>query len=177
MSTFQPGTAAAATSIVELSLAARNLRDMDVFSKSDPICVVSTKPFGSHNYMEIKRTECIDNNLNPQWVTKVQMNYMFEEQQHLKFDIYDVDSNTRDLSQHDFLGSCTVTLGQIVSAGSVVLDLLHPNYNKGTSGSLIVSSEELSMCKDELQLQFLAKKARQKRLVWKFRSISTFQQS
>ena len=44
---------------------------MDVFSKSDPICVVSTKPFGSHNYMEIKRTECIDNNLNPQWVTKV----------------------------------------------------------------------------------------------------------
>jgi len=38
---------------------------------------------------------------------------MFEEQQHLKFDIYDVDSNTRDLSQHDFLGSCTVTLGQI----------------------------------------------------------------
>jgi len=158
MSTFQPGTAAAATSIVELSLAARNLRDMDVFSKSDPICVVSTKPFGSHNYMEIKRTECIDNNLNPQWVTKVQMNYMFEEQQHLKFDIYDVDSNTRDLSQHDFLGSCTVTLGQIVSAGSVVLDLLHPNYNKGTSGSLIVSSEELSMCKDELQLQFLAKK-------------------
>ena len=46
----------------------------------------------------------------------------------------------------------------IVSAGSVVLDLLHANYNKGTSGSLIVSSEELSMCKDELQLQFLAKK-------------------
>jgi len=158
MGTFQPGTAAPATSIVELSLAARNLRDMDVFSKSDPICVVSMKPFGSQNFSEIKRTECIDNNLNPEWVTKVQLNYMFEEQQHLKFDLYDVDNNSRDLSQHDFLGSCTVTLGQVVSAGSVVLDLLHPKYSKGTNGSLIVSSEELSMCKDELQLQFLGKK-------------------
>ena len=71
MGTFQPGTAAAATSIVELSMAARNLLDMDTFSKSDPICVVSTKLFGSQNYTEIKRTECIDNNLNPEWVTKV----------------------------------------------------------------------------------------------------------
>ena len=53
--------------------------------------------------------------------------------------MYDVDNNTRDLSQHDFLGSCTMTLGQIVSAGSVVVDLLHPNYKKGTFGSLIVS--------------------------------------
>jgi hypothetical protein len=88
---------------------------------------------------------------------------MFEEQQHIKFDIYDIDSNTRDLSQHDFLGSCTVTLGQIVSAPAV-LDLMHPKYNKGTCGSLIVSCEELSTCKDELQLQFLAKKLDKKGL-------------
>jgi len=141
----------------------RNLLDMDTFSKSDPICVVSTKLFGSQNYTEIKRTECIDNNLNPEWVTKVQIKYMFEEQQHLKFDVYDMDSNTRDLSQHDFLGSCTVTLGQVVSAPAV-LDLMHPKYNKGTCGSLIVSCEELSTCKDELQLQFLAKKLDKKGL-------------
>ena len=86
---------------------------MDVFSKSDPICVVYIKPFGSQKWAEMKRTECIKNNLNPQWVTKVQMNYMFEEQQYLKFDVYDVDTNSRDLSEHDFLGSCTMTLGQI----------------------------------------------------------------
>ena len=49
-------------------------------------------------------------------------------------------------------------LNSIVSSGSAVLDLTHPNYKKGTSGSLVVSSEELSMCKDELKLQFLAKK-------------------
>ena len=57
---------------------------MDVFSKSDPICVVSTKPFGSHNYMEIKRTECIDNNLNPQWVTKVRKRVLQRKSQKWK---------------------------------------------------------------------------------------------
>lgn len=158
MGTFQPGTAGNATSIVELSLSAKNLRDMDVFSKSDPICVVSTKPFGTQNWMEIKRTECIDNTLNPQWVTKVQISYTFEEQQYLKFDLYDVDSNTHRLDDHDFLGTCQVTLGQIVSSGNIILDLIHPKHQNGSNGSMIISCEELSMCKDELELQFLGKK-------------------
>ena len=79
---------------------------MDVFSKSDPICVISSKAFGAQNWSEIQRTECVWNNLNPQWVTKVQMHYMFEEQQHLKFDVYDIDSQSRNLQDHDFLGSC-----------------------------------------------------------------------
>lgn len=131
---------------------------MDVFSKSDPLCVVSTKPFGSDKWAEIRRTECIQNNLNPQWVTKIQMNYMFEEQQQLKFDVYDLDSNSRILDEHDFLGSCTVTLGQIVSSGTVVLDLLHPEYDRGSNGNMIVTCEELSSCKDELELQFIGKK-------------------
>ena len=88
---------------------------MDVFSKSDPLCVVSMKPFGSQNWSEIKRTECIQNNLNPQWVTKVQVHYMFEEQQEIKFDVYDLDSNSRNLDEHDFLGSASVTLGKFLA--------------------------------------------------------------
>jgi len=156
--TFQPGTAAAATSVVELSFSARNLRDMDVFSKSDPVCVVFIKPFGSQKWSEIKRTECIKNNLNPHWVTKVQMNYMFEEQQPLKFAIFDLDSNSVHLDDHDFIGSSETSLGQIVSNGSVILDLVNPEYARGTNGSLVVTCEELSMCKDELHLQFLGKK-------------------
>ena len=130
---------------------------MDVFSKSDPICVVYYKPFGSTKWAELRRTECIKNNLNPHWVTKVQMNYMFEEQQPLRFGIYDLDSNSAHLDDHDFIGSCETTLGQVVSHGSIILDLVNPEYQKGTNGSLIVTCEELSMCKDELELQFLGK--------------------
>ena len=131
---------------------------MDVFSKSDPVCVVFIKPFGSQKWSEIKRTECIKNNLNPHWVTKVQMNYMFEEQQPLKFAIFDLDSNSKILDDHDFIGSSETSLGQIVSNGSVILDFINPEYARGTNGSLVVTCEELSMCKDELHLQFLGKK-------------------
>ena len=57
---------------------------MDVFSKSDPMCVVYMKPFGSSKWQEIRRTEHIMNTLNPKFATKVKITYLFEEAQHLR---------------------------------------------------------------------------------------------
>jgi hypothetical protein len=39
--------------------------------------------------------------------------YRFEEQQHIKFEVYDVDTNDLSLEQQDFLGRCETTLGQV----------------------------------------------------------------
>jgi hypothetical protein len=47
---FEPGSAGAATSLVELSICGKNLRDMDVFSKSDPMCVIYVQPIHGKNY-------------------------------------------------------------------------------------------------------------------------------
>ncbi len=57
---------------------------MDVFSKSDPMCVVYIKPFGSSRWQEVQRTEHIMNTLNPHFAAKVRLTYLFEEAQHLK---------------------------------------------------------------------------------------------
>ena len=168
--TFQPGTAGAATSMVELSVSGRNLCDYDVLSKSDPMCVVFYKPFGAptndSSWQELLRTECIQNNLNPDFTTKIQMTYYFEQQQHLKFDMYDVDSTSIRLSDHDFIGGVQCTLGQIVSAGGgagaegqgLKLQLSNPDRRGAKCGEIIIISEELSMCKDELEIQFVGKK-------------------
>jgi len=167
---FQPGTAGVATAMVELSISGRNLFDSDVLSKSDPMCVVFFKPFGapknSTAWQELIRTECIQNSLNPDFTTKVQIAYCFEEQQHLKFDMYDVDSNSNRLSDHDFIGGVECTLGQIVSSGGGAgsqgqgLRLQLSNHERrGTKvGEIIITSEELSTCKDELEIQFVGKK-------------------
>ena len=48
----------------------RNLRDMDIFSKSDPFCVTFIRPFGSDKWHELHRTEIIMNNLHPEWTAK-----------------------------------------------------------------------------------------------------------
>ena len=38
--------------------------------------------------------------------------YLFEEQQHLRFEVYDKDSLSIKLEDHDFIGACATTLGQ-----------------------------------------------------------------
>ena len=159
---FQPGSSASATSLVELSIAGRNLRDMDIFSKSDPMCIVYVQSFGSagqnNKWQELLRTECIQNTLNPQFTQKVQISYCFEQQQHLKFEMYDischslstfVDNMSKRLDDHDFIGGATCTLAQIVTAGGgvsggngITLALSNPEYG-GNCGDLIISVEEL----------------------------------
>lgn len=111
---FTPGTSSDPCCEVELTLSCRNLRDMDFFSKSDPMCVVYTRNSGTDFWQEIKRTEIIYNNLNPDFTTKIEMEYRFEESQYLKFEVYDIDSkNVTNLKEHDFIGQCVTTLGQV----------------------------------------------------------------
>uniref|UniRef100_A0A8C3V5K3 Copine 5 n=1 Tax=Catharus ustulatus TaxID=91951 RepID=A0A8C3V5K3_CATUS len=62
------------------------------------------------------RTEVIDNCLNPDFLHKFVLDYCFEERKNLRFDLYDVDSKTPDLSKHDFLGQAFCTLGEIVGS-------------------------------------------------------------
>lgn len=86
----------------------RYLKDKDVLSKSDPMCVVYLLvPKGDMEpeFIEIGRTEVIYNNLNPKWNAKIQLDYYFETKQQLRFDVFDIDTDdTRDLSRQDFLG-------------------------------------------------------------------------
>merc|ERR1712038_2045294 len=78
--------------------------------------------------------------------------------------MYDIDSPSNNLGDHDFIGRATCTLGQIVTSGGggaggsgIVLTLSNPDWS-GNCGQIIVTAAEMSMCKDELELQFMAKK-------------------
>jgi len=52
---------------VVIGLSGRGLKDLDLFSKSDPYVVISrqTQPGGS--FVQIRKSETINNNLNPDW--------------------------------------------------------------------------------------------------------------
>ena len=52
-----------ASNKVELSISCTNLKDLDFFSKSDPVVFVYEQR--GKNWDKIGRTEVIDNNLNP----------------------------------------------------------------------------------------------------------------
>lgn len=134
----------------------RNLRDTDMFSKSDPIAVLYHKPFATTNWVELRRTECISNALNPDFATKIPITYHFEEQQHLKFCIYDIDSRNPNLDNHDFLGEYECSLATLVSTGKIDKPLVDKGCNV-SCGNIIIISEEMSACKEEMIIQFIGK--------------------
>lgn len=81
--------------------------------------------------MEFHRTEVIHNTHDPDFASKVQISYRFEERQSLKFEVYDIDSPNQSLEEHDFLGVATCSLGQIISSGKVRNSVVkHDTKNK-----------------------------------------------
>ncbi|XP_054146689.1 copine-5-like isoform X2 [Melozone crissalis] len=176
----EPGTGSSPVPAtrVELTVSCRQLLDRDTFSKSDPICVLYTQCPGSHQWREFGRTEVIDNSLNPDFLHKFVLDYCFEERQNLRFDLYDVDSKSPDLSKHDFLGQAFCTLGEIVGSAGSRLEkpltmgtaTMHPRGRRPAPapshggipgkkcGTIILLAEELGNCRDVATLQFCANK-------------------
>ncbi|XP_050412535.2 copine-8 [Patella vulgata] len=119
------------------------------------MCVLFVQDHVNRGWKEFGRTEIIWNNLNPDFVQKFVMKYRFEELQKLKFEIYDVDCKSPDLSKHDFLGSTECTLGEIITSNKIAKRLAGP---KKDSGSIIINAEEQSSCKERVTLHFCGHK-------------------
>ena len=115
---FSPGQSVVPVTTVELSIRGQDLADMDLFSKSDPFCVLYMKDSKTKGWICLDRTETIDNTLHPEWQKKFILQYKFEERQLLKFEVYDADDNSSNLDNHDFIGGLECSLGEVVSASS-----------------------------------------------------------
>lgn len=153
---FNPGASSIPSTSVELSLRCENLMDLDVLSKSDPFCVVHYRGSGGQSqFVEVGRTELISDNLNPVWQKKIILEYNFEERQTLKFSVFDSDSTTSSLDDHDFLGSVECSLGEIVSMQSKGFSKTLTN---GKGATIHITAEELSSNKEQLTLKFSGKK-------------------
>ena len=100
---------------VEVSVRCENLRDEDLLSKSDPTCVLFSKDNKSSLWIEFGRTEKIQESLNPRWTKKFLLPYRFEERQMFKLEVYDIDSSSGSLADHDPLGSVECSLGEIMA--------------------------------------------------------------
>ncbi|XP_019732672.1 copine-8 isoform X2 [Hippocampus comes] len=155
---FDPLNASIPATKVEITVSCRNLLDRDTFSKSDPICVLYTQGMGNKEWREFGRTEVIDNTLNPDFVRKFILDYFFEERQNLRFDLYDVDSKSANLSKHDFLGQAYCTLGEAVGSLGSRLEKPLGGISGKKCGTIIVKAEELNNCRESVMMQFCGNK-------------------
>ncbi|XP_067290437.1 copine-3 isoform X1 [Pseudorasbora parva] len=127
---------------VELTVSCENLLDMDVGSKSDPLCVLLMNTSGNQ-WFEVDRTERVKNCLNPKFAKKFVVDYYFEVVQKLRFSVYDIDNKTVDLSDDDFLGELECSLGQIVSSCKLTRPLVLKNKKPAGKGTITISAEEI----------------------------------
>ncbi|GLT60298.1 hypothetical protein SLA2020_330700 [Shorea laevis] len=149
---------------IELSFSASDLRDRDVFSKSDPMLVIYTK--GKDGTLtEVGRTEVVLNSLNPTWITKHTIAYHFETVQTMLFHVFDVDTQFHNidvkmlqLDEQQFLGEASCTLSEIVTKSnrSLTLDLVHRGSSTSTHlrqhGKLTVHAEERVSSKTTIEM-------------------------
>lgn len=140
------------TSQIEMTISCRNLLNKDILSKSDPYCLVLMKDSWQEKFFELGRTETIQDSLSPEWVKKFIIDYNFEIVQRIRFEVWDLDPDGKD-----FLGYHETTLAEIVSfASRQYVRPLHGSPDKRNCGEIIIVTEELSSCKQIVQMQFAA---------------------
>uniref|UniRef100_A0A914D8W8 C2 domain-containing protein n=1 Tax=Acrobeloides nanus TaxID=290746 RepID=A0A914D8W8_9BILA len=131
---------------VMLTISARDLRDVNPSDTlSDPYCVVSITDASmvrTRQWEEIGRTEAISNTLNPDWATKICINYYFEEQQRLLFEVF-VKGEDKPR-----LGEATMLLHEIVGSKYNRLTK-HLREDGKHHGEITVVAEELSEGRQE----------------------------
>ncbi|KAJ8017122.1 hypothetical protein DPEC_G00014480 [Dallia pectoralis] len=143
---------------IEVTVSCRDLQDVDTFSKSDPVVVLYVQGIGTKEWREFGRTEVIDNTLNPNFVRKFFLDFFFEERQNLRFDVYNVDSRSSNISKFDFLGQTFCTLGEIIGSTGGRLEKSLSGIPGKKLGSIIFVAEELSNCRDIATMQLCANK-------------------
>ena len=101
---------------IKLYISGRNLKNMDMFSKSDPLCVVFEKAQDRDEWFEIGRTEFIKDTLNPDFEKAIDVDFFFEKNQIIKLEFIDDDGGDSDDPYYDIIGAATMNVAQIMSS-------------------------------------------------------------
>ncbi|XP_028265624.1 copine-9 isoform X4 [Parambassis ranga] len=161
---FDPLNTRVPATKIEVTVSCRSLLDVDTFSKSDPVVVLYLQAVGTKEWREFGRTEVIDNTRNPDFVRKFVLDFFFEEKQNLRFDVYNVDSRSCNISKHvmltlfDFLGQTFCTLGEIIGSAGGRQERTLSGIPGKKCGVIILTAEELSNCRDIATMQLCANK-------------------
>lgn len=135
------------TETISLHISCRNLADLDTFTVSDPVCHVYVGE-GEHQdrWKLYGKTEQIENNLNPDFVTHFEMDYYFEKEQRIKIEVYDVD-----ITELEHIGNFETTLGAIMGSMNTTQmgELYLPKKKtKKSRGKIILRAEKVSTSND-----------------------------
>lgn len=98
---------------VQLLVECHGLPKCDLFSKTDPLCVLLVKRYGQ--WIEYGRTETIMNCHDPKFVETFKIDRNRPENEMIKFALYDSKNmHTKDLNRCQYIGSCVTDIRSLV---------------------------------------------------------------
>ncbi|CDW79754.1 UNKNOWN [Stylonychia lemnae] len=124
---------------VELYISAQHLKNLDLLSKSDPMCRILIRTDTKSAWSKLGETEVIKDNLNPVFKTNFKIFYQFESHQYLRFEMLDEDSP----GKYESLGECEASVGQI--AGSQGFKLEIPLLKGGTDTKSVLIAQVIPL--------------------------------
>jgi len=148
------------SSPVELFISCRGLKNLDTFSKSDPIVKLKIQNEKTKQWLPSGETERVKDNLNPDFQNSINVRYFFEKHQVLRFDVLDDDGK----NAFETVGYAQMSMGDIMGsrAQTKVVDL-KSNDGNINRGRIIIRAESLKSsnieCHWRLQGENLANKA------------------
>lgn len=107
-------------------------------------------------WKDLDKTEVIMDNLNPKFVKHFQVEYKFEETQHFKAEVYDVDdfSENAPLKNHDFIGNLEFKLHEVVTKVDQKLTKPLQNPKRKNNGQIVITADEKKEgSNDEVEFQ------------------------
>ena len=155
---------------LDLVVECRNLPKKDLLSQADGFCVLWKVPDGYTNWganripnkdagrqeEEIGRTEVSRSCINPTFKHKFRLNFVFHEEQTFVLRVFDEDLRyATGLSEHDYLGGCVFSLGQLMGAKGCSLAKRLGTDGKNRSGAyLVVTGMGVAEDKEVLEFRF-----------------------
>ena len=145
---YQQEASSSLKTTINLIISGRKLKDLDVLSKSDPVCILYEKS-SNGQWVEVGKTEQINNNLNPDFTRAFEMSYYFEKSQEIRFLMIDGDGD----GSYDTIGSVETTIGKVMgSKQQTFTDTLYHNGKSG--GTIIVKAEAVQESKQAVSFNY-----------------------
>ena len=105
--------------MVNLHVSCRNLKDLDILTKSDPQVHFYTFNEQNLQWTLFGKTEEIKDNLNPDFQEFFSIVFQFEKHQKLRFEVLDIDPAGR----HEYIGYIETSLGVIMGKKNHTLEM------------------------------------------------------
>jgi len=155
---------------IDLVVQCRNLPKKDLLSQADGFCVLWKIPNGYDNWgvdgipnktpgrqeKEIGRTEVSRSCINPTFKHKFRLKFVFHEEQTFVLRVFDEDLRyATGLSEHDYLGGCVFSLGQLMGAkGCSLAKRLGTNRKNRSGAYLVVTGKGVLENREVLEFRF-----------------------